>query len=82
MKLSIITLDGVQYASQARSVTVPTASGEITVLNKHIPLISQLKKGTLRVKGDETKQFSIGEGVLEVRANNSVVILTDSCQEL
>jgi F-type H+-transporting ATPase subunit epsilon len=77
--LKIITIQGVVFSGKVGQVTIPTGAGEITVLPNHIPLISELKDGTLRTKGGEggEKSFVIGKGVLEVRRGSNVVVLTD-----
>ena len=63
------------------SVTIPTQSGEITILQNHIPLVSNLKAGELkyRSKGEEDF-FAVSGGFVEVRGNNEVVILADTAE--
>lgn len=80
--LKIVTIEGVKFSGKVEQVTIPTSAGEITVLANHIPLISQLREGTLITKGGEDgdKSFAIGKGVLEVRKGSNVVVLTDSVE--
>ena len=44
LKLKVVTPDKVVVDEVIDSVSIPTTSGVITVLNKHIPLVSTIKK--------------------------------------
>lgn len=50
LQLKIVSLQKLVYNDYVDSVTLPTKSGEITVLPNHAPLISHLAKGTIRAK--------------------------------
>ena len=75
--LSVIALDKKIYEGQAKSLTVPGTEGELTILKDHIPLITSLKKGIVRVVGekDECSSFEIRGGVLEVKPNEVIVLI-------
>ena len=77
MKLSIISLSGIQFDSDVVSLNVKTTSGEITVLDNHRPLITELKKSKAVVikKGGEKLNFDIKSGFLEISDNNCATIL-------
>ena len=79
LELKILTPDALIYESgEVSSVTLPTESGEITVLPLHIPLISRLKTGQIKVvKGGETFALAVSSGVLEVQKGSRVVILAE-----
>ena len=49
MRISIYSLKKVLFDGEAESINCETASGQITVLNGHRPLISMLTKGTLKI---------------------------------
>ena len=56
---TIVTPDGVVYDDdQVAQVSIPTTTGEVTILPHHIPLISVLASGELRVK----KSVGTGSG--------------------
>ncbi len=77
MTLSILALDKILFKGEAKSVSAPSLSGVVQILNNHIPLITPLKKGVLKViesSGKELK-FEIKRGILDVRNNNKVVAL-------
>ena len=78
MLLEIITPDKKLYSAEIKSVTLPGSTGSFGVLKNHAPLISSLKKGTVKVT-DEQKQnhsFPIKGGVIEV-LKNKIIILAD-----
>lgn len=78
MKLKIFTLKGLQYDSEVISVNAKTAAGEITVLNNHRPLITILKRGEIRIAGENgiQKTFPAKKGFMEVSGGN-INILAD-----
>lgn len=75
MILEIISPEKKLFSGEASSVTVPGSSGMFQVLTNHAPIISTLKKGTVKVETAEgEKSFEINGGVVEV-LNNKVVVL-------
>jgi F-type H+-transporting ATPase subunit epsilon len=63
------------------SLTLPTTTGEITVLSHHIPLVSNLAPGEIRYKiGDKQEFFVVSGGVIEVGKNNNVAVLADTAE--
>jgi F-type H+-transporting ATPase subunit epsilon len=60
---------------------LPGSEGELGVYPKHVPLLTTLKPGELRVmqNGRETA-MAIGEGFVEIKAD-SVSVLTDMALE-
>lgn len=81
LKFKIVTPERVLLEKDIDSLTVPTQTGEITVLTNHIPLVSNIKPGELRFK-DKTGEtiMAVSSGFLEVRPNNEVVILADTAE--
>jgi F-type H+-transporting ATPase subunit epsilon len=79
MKLGIYSLKKVLYEGEASSVNAKTASGEITILDNHAPLISILKKGVIKIIDGVNKEhyFPIGGGFLEVRSNDAKLIVEE-----
>ena len=59
-------------------VVVPTFEGEMGILKDHIPIISFLKPGIIKVfYGSDEENFFVEDGIVEFR-NNSLSILTSS----
>ncbi len=78
IKLTIVTPSSTVYSDEVDQITVTTTSGEITVLPKHVPLISTLMTGHVMIKkGEKETFFAIDGGLLEVRKDNSVIVLSD-----
>ena len=77
MMLQVISLKGVKYEGDIKSVNVKTTSGEITVLDHHLPLITVLTKGQLVVEDTNGKETVIHteSGFLEVKEGNQAVAL-------
>lgn len=75
----IVTPERTVYSQEVLEVTVPTGSGEITILPNHIPLVSTVVLGELRAKlSDGTVHpFAVSSGIVEVQPSSKVVILAD-----
>lgn len=81
IQFEIVTPERVVLAREITQVTVPTTSGEITVLADHIPLVSVLKPGVLEIKTAEGKMeiMSVSGGFLEVM-RDKIVVLADTAE--
>ncbi|MFZ1987417.1 MAG: F0F1 ATP synthase subunit epsilon [Minisyncoccia bacterium] len=65
------------FNGEVISLTLPGASGVLTVLANHAPLVCELKAGQIEIKAtDGTAQSVLVErGVLEVSSNQATVLL-------
>jgi len=79
MKIDILSLKGVEFRGDAAGLNVKTASGEITILDHHRPLITILKSGIASVvKYDGGRiPLKINSGFLEMGANNELSVLVN-----
>lgn len=78
LQLTITTPLRTVYNSEVDQLTVTTSAGELTILPDHVPLIIPLMVGQAMVKKDGHEIYhAIDGGILEVRHNNQVVILSD-----
>lgn len=76
MRIIIAKVDETYFDGEADSMTVPGAAGKMTVLPKHMPLITTLKPGSIILRiGSEIKEFPVDGGVLEVRRDGATVVL-------
>lgn len=83
IKLKITTPEGITYENDIFQATLPTTSGEITILPNHIPLVSVLKTGELRVKDKAGEQIiAVAGGFIEMRGNNELIILADNAERV
>ena len=77
LRLEIVTPEQKIYSDDVDSVVVPGVEGELGVLPQHVPLMTQLLPGELRIQkdGQETR-LAVGEGFVEIGADK-VIVLTD-----
>jgi F-type H+-transporting ATPase subunit epsilon len=82
MKVRVYTLQEILFEGDAKEVIAKTTTGEISVLENHIPLVTTLVAAPLKVvkENGERMEVEVKKGFLEVRPNNSVVILVDELQ--
>jgi F-type H+-transporting ATPase subunit epsilon len=76
MKVEILTPDKTLYSGDADVVTVPGINGSLQILENHAPMIANLKKGSLSIKGKDGKQqFEVDGGLVEVLKNKVIVLV-------
>jgi len=75
LTLEIVTPEARVYSDTIDSVVIPTVEGEIGILPGHIPLLTQVADGELRVtKGAETTYLVIGGGFAEIDGDKVSVL--------
>jgi F-type H+-transporting ATPase subunit epsilon len=81
LKLEIVTPEKTAYSEDVDFVTLTGSEGELGVYPRHVPLLTTLKPGELRVlkNGHETV-LAVGEGFVETTAD-AVSVLTDMALE-
>jgi F-type H+-transporting ATPase subunit epsilon len=81
LKLEIVTPEAKIFSQDVDIVFVPGVDGELGILPKHIPLMTMIKPGELRIgaNGKETA-MAVGDGFVEV-TGESVTVLTDMAVE-
>lgn len=80
LNLEIVTPEKKVLSETVDAVTVPTANGEVGILQNHAPLISALRAGILSyTKSGVTERLAIAGGFLEVSRNN-VSVLADTAE--
>ncbi|MBA2622079.1 MAG: F0F1 ATP synthase subunit epsilon [Chthoniobacterales bacterium] len=81
LRLEIVTPDATAYSEDVEMVTLTGAEGELGVYPNHVPLLTTLQPGELRVlKGGRETFLAVGEGFVEVRGDG-VSVLTDLALE-
>jgi F-type H+-transporting ATPase subunit epsilon len=77
LRLEIVTPENKAYAEDVDMVTLPGSEGELGIYPQHVPVLTTLKPGELRIlkNGLETS-MAVGEGFVEI-TGESVSILTD-----
>jgi F-type H+-transporting ATPase subunit epsilon len=82
IKFQIITPERVVFTDEIDQVSVTTKDGEITILPNHLPIISVLETGELKCKkGNKEYSMAVSGGFVEVKSDNSVIILADVAEK-
>ncbi len=85
--VSVLTAEGRLISSEAEFVVVPSADGELGILDRHEPVLALLKAGPLRISkdgvgGSDEEVLFVSGGFVDVGRddhNNTVVtVLADS----
>ena len=79
--LEIISPDKSILKINTSEVIIPCFEGEMGILKDHIPLITFLRPGLIKVKVETEKKFFVEEGTVEF-ANNNLLILTSTAKDL
>ncbi len=91
MKLEIISPEAILLQADVDSIYVPGVNGDFEMLSDHAPIVSLLKKGTVKIKGtfaiEEAFQdkFTKGDnnytnlvidsGTIEMNANKVIILV-------
>lgn len=77
MKVSIYSIQETLFEGEAEKLIANTSLGQITVLNDHLPLISDLKGPVVEIvdKENNKNMININSGFIEVKPNSEVVVL-------
>ncbi len=82
MLVEILTPEKKIFSGEVYGVQLPGVSGLFEVLDKHAPIVSALKKGTIKVLTNKTQSqsFLIQSGFVEV-LNNKASVLVEGAVE-
>ncbi|HKM57759.1 MAG TPA: ATP synthase F1 subunit epsilon [Chthoniobacterales bacterium] len=77
LQLEIVTPEAKVFSEEVDMVVLPGAEGELGVLPLHVPLMTRLLPGEVRItQGQKQVELVVGNGFIEVLPNR-VSILTD-----
>ena len=79
--LEIISPDGTILKVETSEVVIPSYEGEMGILKDHIPLITFLRPGLIKIKDNKERSFFVEDGTVEF-VNNNLLILTSTAKEL
>jgi len=78
LTLEIITPDEKVLSTEADQVVLPTESGETGILSGHVPLVTKIQAGELKViKGGNIEYIAVDHGFAEV-LGNTISVLTEA----
>jgi F-type H+-transporting ATPase subunit epsilon len=71
MRLEILTPEETLFDNEVLSVQVPGKSGKFEMLNNHMPIVSSLKNGIIKITNTDNKkqEVKITNGYIEMKEN-------------
>ena len=79
-KVEIITPDQLILRTETSEVTIPSYEGQMGILKDHIPLITFLRPGLIKIKNEKEIRYYVEEGTVEF-SNNILLILTSTAKD-
>jgi F-type H+-transporting ATPase subunit epsilon len=80
LQVDVVSAEEAIYSGEAKFVVLPGEAGELGIYPRHIPLITRIKPGTVRIMpadGGEEQLIFVAGGVLEVQPR-VVTVLADT----
>lgn len=82
LTLEIVTPEARVYSDTIETVVIPTAEGEVGILPGHIPLLTQVEDGELRVtKNGQTEWLAVSGGFAQVEGDTVRVLAERAISE-
>ena len=78
--LKLITPSGVTYDGEVAEASIPTPEGQISVLANHMPLITLVSPGEIKISGGNKEQYLATEGGIAYVSKNLLKILADTAE--
>ncbi|MFW9595959.1 MAG: F0F1 ATP synthase subunit epsilon [Macromonas sp.] len=79
IQVEVVSAEESVFSGQAKFVALPGENGELGILPGHIPLLTRIRPGAVRIEkadGNEEFVFVVG-GILEVQPN-LITVLSDT----
>lgn len=82
MRIKLVTPERVLFEEEIASATLPTEAGEITVLEHHIPIVSNLMPGVAEItfKSGSVEDVALSGGCIQVGDEGNITILADTAE--
>lgn len=82
LQVRVIAPDTIVWNAEAEEIILPSSTGQLGILSGHIPLLTALDIGVMRVRiNKEWKPIILLGGFAEVK-NNIVTILVNGAEEI
>jgi F-type H+-transporting ATPase subunit epsilon len=82
LTLEIVTPEARVYSDTIDTVVIPTTEGEVGILPGHIPLLTQVEHGELRVTKDgQTHWLAVSGGFAEVEGDRIHILAEQAITE-
>src|SRR3989344_4225905 len=83
LHLIMVTPERTVYDADVEEITDPTKTGEISILPNHVPLVSVLEPGEMRIKKEgEEIPIALAGGFVTVETGNRVQLLADAAERV
>ncbi len=79
IRVDVVSAEASIFSGEAKFVALPGEAGELGILPGHIPLITRIRPGAVRIeKADGGEEFVfVAGGILEVQPNH-ITVLSDT----
>nr|YP_010851229.1 ATP synthase CF1 subunit epsilon [Aphanocladia delicatula]WGH14209.1 ATP synthase CF1 subunit epsilon [Aphanocladia delicatula] len=82
LKIRVIAPDKIVWDAEAEEIILPSSTGQLGILTGHIPLLTALDIGVMRVRiNKDWKPIILLGGFAEVKSNN-ITILVNGAEEI
>ena len=82
LTLEIVTPEARVYSDTIDTVVIPTVEGQIGILPGHLPLLTQVADGELRVtKGGQEQLIAVGSGFAQVEGDKVSILAERAIDE-
>lgn len=82
LRVKVIAPDTIVWDAEAEEIILPSSTGQLGILTRHIPLLTALDVGVMRVRiKKEWKPIILLGGFAEINDNN-VTILVNGAEEV
>jgi len=77
-QVDIVSAEASIFSGLAEMVIAPGAAGELGILPEHVPLLTRIKPGTIRIRtGSDEEVIYVSGGMMEVQPDR-VTVLADT----
>lgn len=77
--LSIIDTQRAIYEGEALRLTIPASGGEMTVMAKHMPIVTPVGVGeVVLVTPEKTIELTVGKGMFSMDHNKATLLIEDA----
>ncbi len=81
MIFELVTPEKLVLREEVDSVSVPTTSGEITILANHVPLVSNVSAGVLHLtRGADEEDIAVYGGVIQISEGGRIRLLAETAE--
>ncbi len=82
LHVKLVTPERVLFEEEALSITIPTETGELTILPNHAALVTNLQAGVaeLRRPDGSVEDIALSNGTLQIAPGSQVTILAETAE--